>query len=77
VILASEASRGAARTIQQRATSAGLDAGVLRSSDYSSLRAGYWVVFSGKFDTTNSASQRQARARSLGFGNAYVRFVAP
>lgn len=76
VVLASEGSQGAARATQRRASDAGLDAGVLNSSDYSSLRSGYWVVFSGKFDSQAQAASRQSRARQLGFSDAYARFVS-
>lgn len=77
VVLASETSESAARATQRRASDAGLDAGMLRSGDYSSLRAGYWVVFSGVYSASDTAKERQTRARSLGFTDAYVRFVAP
>lgn len=77
VVLASETSESAARATQRRASDAGLDAGVLQSSNYSSLRSGYWVVFSGVYAGSGQAKERQTRARSLGFGDAYVRFVAP
>lgn len=77
VVLASETSQQAARAAQRGASEAGLDAGVLRSGDYSSLRSGYWVVFSGVYSSSDSAKARQTRARSLGFADAYVRFVAP
>jgi SPOR domain len=76
-ILTSETSQAAAEATQARAASAGLDAGVLNSSDYSSLRPGYWVVFSGTFDTSQEAAARAQRAQGLGFGSAYPRFVSP
>lgn len=77
VILASVASEAEARALQRRASDAGLDAGVLFSSSYRSLRPGFWVAFSGTFPSSSAAAARQARARSLGFGDAYVRFVSP
>jgi hypothetical protein len=77
VVLASEGSVASARATQRRASDAGLDAGVLSSSSYGSLRPGYWVVFSGSYSSQAEAAERQGRARSLGFGDAYVRFVAP
>jgi hypothetical protein len=59
VVIASVDSEPAARALQREASDRGLDAGVLHSDDYSSLRPGYWVVFSGSF-----ASQEAASAQS-------------
>jgi len=77
VILGSSSSESAARALQRRASNAGLDAGMLFSSDYRSLRPGYWVTFSGTFPSSSAAGERQVRARSQGFADAYVRFVSP
>lgn len=74
-ILASVASEAQARRVQARASASGLDAGVLLSSNYRSLRPGYWVVFSGTSTSKHDADRRTARAKSLGFG-AYPRFVS-
>jgi len=76
-ILASVSSEGEARAIQTEATGKGLDAGVLFSSDYSSLRPGYWVVFSGVFQDTDGAEGRAAHAHEIGYSEAYARFVSP
>ncbi len=76
-ILASVGSRSEAESKAALATSKGLDAGLLYSSDYSSLRPGYWVVFSGTFQSQTEASQRASRAQDLGYSDAYPRFVAP
>ena len=50
------------------------DVGVLNSDDFSSLKAGYWVVYSGQYD-----SQAQARDALDGIdaSDAYVRRIAP
>ena len=77
VVLASKTELASARAVQRLASDAGLDAGVLQSSHFSSLRPGYWVVFSGAYAAQSDATRRQSRARSLGFTDAYVRFVAP
>lgn len=77
VILKSADTEADARATARTAVDSGLDAGVLYSSDFSSLRAGYWVVFSGVFGSSEDAARRQSRARSLGFSGAYVRFVSP
>jgi hypothetical protein len=76
-ILASVSSNAEARAVQAEATGRGLDAGVLYSSDFSSLRPGYYVVFSGAFPTVADAAVRVERAQTLGYSDAYPRFVAP
>lgn len=76
-VLASVSSQAEAASVQAEATSRGLDAGVLYSSDYSSLRPGYWVVFSGVFPNADDAAARASHAHELGYGDAYPRFVAP
>ena len=75
-ILASVSSESEARRIQAQASERGLDAGVLRSSSYRSLRPGYWVVFSGTSSSKQDADQRTGRAKSLGYSDAYPRFVS-
>jgi cell division septation protein DedD len=75
-ILASVSSEAEALVVQTEATSRGLDAGVLNSSDFSSLRPGYYVVFSGAFSSADDAAARAERAQSLGYRDAYPRFVA-
>lgn len=66
-----------ARARQREATELGLDAGVLYSSNFSSLRPGYWVVFSGTFASQDDATARAERAQELGYSDAYPRFVSP
>lgn len=76
-VLGSHTNESEARQRQAEASGRGLDAGVLFSSDYGSLRPGYWVVFSGSFGSVDEAGERVARARELGYSDAYPRFVAP
>lgn len=76
-ILASLGSEAEARSAQAAASRRGLDAGVLYSSEFSSLRPGYWVVFSGVFPDVRGATARASRAHELGYTDAYSRFVAP
>jgi serine/threonine protein kinase len=66
-----------AESFQAEATERGLDAGVLYSSNFSSLKPGYWVVFSGSFASSSEAAARAQRARSLGYSDSYPRFVSP
>ena len=50
------AGRAAAASVGQKALSAGLtDVGILNSSEFSSLHSGYFVVFSGVFNTEADA----------------------
>ena len=79
IVLASlpeSAGRAAAVSAAQRASQAGLtDTGVLNSSDYSSLHPGYWVVFSGIFDTIGEARSAVDTARGT-YPQAYTRQIA-
>lgn len=69
--------RAPAEAEARRAQSQGLpQPGVLDSSDYSSMNAGYYVAFSGVYDTKAQAESGLATARSRGFPLAYVRRVA-
>ena len=62
----------------QRATAAGLpQVGVLRSSEFPSLRPGWWVVFSGVYGTDARGPRRAASGQAAGFPSAYPRRVAP
>lgn len=76
-ILASLSSEAEASAVEAEASHCGLDAGILYSSDYSSLRPGYWVVFSGAFPNDAGAEARASHAHELGYPDAYPRFVAP
>jgi len=71
VVLASTRSRAEAER-KARAAGGG-EAGVLRSDDYSSLRKGYWVVFSGTYDSRGAAEKAAEGAA----GDAYARSVVP
>jgi hypothetical protein len=69
--------RADADAAAQRARNNGLtQVGVLNSSDYSSLRPGYWVTFTGIYDTQQQAEAALPNARSKGFPLAYPRRVA-
>lgn len=50
--------------------------GVLNSSDFSSLNPGYYVTFTGIYDTESQANAALPNARSKGFPTAYVREVS-
>jgi hypothetical protein len=69
--------RGPADAAARDAIDAGLNqVGVLNSSDYSSLNPGYYVTFTGVYDTQSQAENALPNARSKGFSTAYVRRVA-
>ena len=53
------------------------EVGVLDSSQYSSLTAGYYVVFTGVYDTQQEAENGLSGARAANYPLAYVREVRP
>jgi hypothetical protein len=68
--------RAKADAAAQRARNNGLSqVGVLNSSDFSSLRPGYWVTFTGIYDTQQQANAALPNARARGFPTAYTRPV--
>jgi hypothetical protein len=69
--------RSKADAAAQKAINNGLSqVGVLNSSDYSSLNPGYYVTFTGIYDTQAQADAGLPNARSKGFATAYTRRVA-
>ena len=74
VVILSTTSKADADKRAKELTAGGKSVGVLRSNDYSSLRSGYWVVFSGQYDTSEQA---QDAAEAIGANGAYARFVKP
>ncbi len=70
--------RAAAVARAEQARRAGVAAvGVLRSGDFSSLRAGYWVVFAGDFATSEQAQSAAGADRARGSAGAYPAAVTP
>ena len=70
--------RAGAVALARRALAAGLTkVGVLDSAQYSSLHPGYYVVFSGIFETSADAQAAANRAHSRGYGAAYPRRITP
>jgi hypothetical protein len=68
--------QGEADATAAQATRSGLpEVGVLNSSDHPSLNPGYWVVFTGVYNTLNEAENALPRARNAGYPLAYVRQV--
>jgi hypothetical protein len=76
--LPTSAKRDAAAAKAQQALDAGLpQVGVIDSSRYSSLHPGYFVVFSGLYDSLSAAQDAVSRAADAGYGNAYGRRITP
>jgi hypothetical protein len=68
----------AAESRAKEAQSDGLtQVGVLNSGNYSSLNPGFWVVFSGVYDTESQANAALPGAKSAGWSAAYVRQITP
>jgi septal ring-binding cell division protein DamX len=75
VVIASVTSRAAADTRAQQLIDGGATGvGVLRSDDYSSLRKGYWVVYSGEYGSRQAASDA---LQGVDAPDAYVRQITP
>jgi hypothetical protein len=53
------------------------DVGVLDSSKFASLRPGYYVVFSGFYETLDSALAAVETAKGRGYPRAYEREITP
>jgi hypothetical protein len=51
--------------------------GVLDSARYSSLHPGYYVVFSGIYDSLGDAQDAVSEAADAGYENAYARRITP
>jgi hypothetical protein len=76
VILKSASSKADADKRAKELQAQGKSVGVLNSSDYSSLRKGYWVVFSGQYEKKEDA-QSAANGFKSTVPEAYARFVKP
>ena len=77
VVLVSATSRNAADAKAEQAIKRGIQAGVLRSDDFSTLRPGFWVVFAGQYDSSEEATRAADRYAEQGFGGGYPRQVKP
>ena len=70
------AGRSLANRKARAALEAGLDdVGVLNSSRYASLHPGYFVVFSGVFESMSEAQRRLEAAQGSGYRAAYARQI--
>lgn len=53
------------------------EVGILYSSDYSKLRPGYWVVFTGRFADQAATEAAALHASASGYPGAYARWIGP
>ncbi len=68
--------RATAVEVAKRALSQGLPSvGILDSKDFAGLHPGYFVVFSGVYQSNAEASQHLSEATAAGFSAAYARQV--
>jgi hypothetical protein len=78
VVVASTTEPETATRLARAAIRAGLpDVGVLESSEYASLRPGYYVVFSGFYQTADDALAAVEAAQQNGYPRAYEREITP
>jgi septal ring-binding cell division protein DamX len=76
VILESSETRAEAERRAEELAAQGTSVGLLDSDDFSSLRGGYWVVFSGQYDSRQQAEDAVAGLASAA-PDAYVRRIEP
>jgi hypothetical protein len=70
--------RDAATARARDALQAGLpQVGVIDSERFASLHPGYYVVFSGVYDSLSEAQEAASEAAEAGFGNSYGRRITP
>jgi hypothetical protein len=75
VVLASESTEDAARERAESFSAEGIpDVGILDSDDFDLLDGGYWVVYSGEFDTKAAATDALDTVDAP--GDAYIRRIA-
>jgi septal ring-binding cell division protein DamX len=74
VVLASKSSEDAARDTAEDFSAEGIpEVGLLNSDDFSSLKAGFWVVYSGQFDSQAEATDA---LDEIDAPDAYIRRIA-
>jgi predicted nucleic acid-binding Zn ribbon protein len=75
IVLKSASSKSAAESAARNLQSAGDSVGILHSDDHSSLKPGFWVVFSGQYDSKKAAENGMSSLPSKP-ADAYVRRVS-
>lgn len=76
VILASTTSQSDATAFRDRVRATGRPAGLIESSLYSTLRPGFWVVFSGVYTSRTQAITQAETLRST-YAGAYAQRIEP
>ena len=76
MIIESASSQSGAEKVAQEAQDAGETVGILKSDEFSSLNAGYWVVFSGEYSSKSEAEDALDSIKSS-YSDAYVRKITP
>jgi hypothetical protein len=77
VVLLTTKDKQTADGIATKAAQSGLPAGVLKSDGFMRFEPGLYVVFSGQYDTIETASAEAKAASDKGNAGAYARFVEP
>jgi hypothetical protein len=74
-VLESARTRAGAERVARSLSSKGDTVGILHSDDFPTLNKGYWVVFSGQYDTRKAAEDAMSSLPAKRSG-AYVRHVS-
>ena len=74
VIIASTTDAGSATNTRDKAEAQGYSPGILKSSDHSGLRPGYFVVYVGRYQSRNAVIARVAELKSH-YPKAYPRYI--
>jgi hypothetical protein len=77
VVLGVIPSKAEASASATKIAASGIPAGVLNSSDYSSMRPGDWIVFSGTYSTRAQADAAATHIQARGQQGAYAFSVVP
>jgi predicted nucleic acid-binding Zn ribbon protein len=74
VVLLSTGDEASARRFARNARQGDVDAGILRSDDYTSLEPGFWIVYAGVYRTRGQA-ERAANRLGDRFAGSFPQFV--
>ena len=77
VVLGVIPAKAAATASATKIAATGIPVGLLYSSDYSSMRPGDWIVFSGTYSTRRRADAAAAQLQAKGQPGAYAFSVVP
>jgi hypothetical protein len=77
VVLREVRGRSSAERRARQALRAGLEAGVARTDDFTSLRGGRWIAFAGRFQSLIEAQTAADTYATRGFPGGEPRLLAP